>query len=111
MAYQRFKASKQGNFSKEFLSWQSEQIQRTSLTVANSFARAQIDLEVGLRKVLRDAFATREAEINQAIAVCQQTLQQEKGAQQQEQQQQQAKLETVRALKRDGLAMLAQTLK
>ncbi len=110
MAFQRFKASKQGNFSREFLSWESEQIQRTSLTVANSFSRAQIDLEVGLRKVLRDAFATREAEINQAIAVCQETLQLEKGARQQERQQQQAKLETVRALKRDGLAMLALTL-
>jgi len=108
MAFTRFKSAKQSNYLQEFMSWMGEQTQRMQISVTNSFQRAQIDLENGIRDTLRAAFAEREGEISRMIAACQQAANEEQGARQARRRARQAKLETIRALEREGAALLAE---
>ena len=110
MAYAKFRHSKQTKFVQEFKSWMMEQVQRTQLNATNSFQRAQIEVEVGIRNTLKEAFAAREAEINEAVAMCNRALQQEQGERQRERQQSNVKLEELKKVKAEGLAVLAKAM-
>jgi hypothetical protein len=107
MAFTKFRHSKQAAFSAEFRSWMNDEIQRLQLTMGNSFQRAQIDLEVGIRDTMRTAFTEREREINEAIQACQQASQQQASQREGARRHNEAMLSTVRELRREGLELLA----
>lgn len=105
-AFERFRVMKRQNFTQEFRPWMNDQIAKVGLNMNNNFQRTQLDVEVTIRRLLRDAFAEREREINESLAACQRMSQQEQGDRQQQRQVLVADLEAARALHSTGQRLL-----
>jgi GTPase SAR1 family protein len=66
-AVQAFRGRNQTAFGQEFRSWMQEQISQAQLTINSGFARALIDVQSGIKKMIRTALTEREAEVSESL--------------------------------------------
>jgi hypothetical protein len=102
LAVQGFHCRNENAYATEFRSWMAEQMSQAQTTITNGFARATMDLQSGVKKMIREALGDRETEISESLASLQTLMQTQAGERKRLIELTQKRLTTVYDLKNDA---------
>ena len=102
LAVQGFRCRNESAYGVEFRSWMQEQMAQAQTTITNGFQRATIDLQSGVKKMIREALSQREAEINDSMEALQRLMKAQTTERAKLVEDTERRLTNVRALKNDA---------